>query len=152
MAAGTCGLEGLEMKLTSEVAGSMIEAAEAKAAQLGIAVNIAVLDSGAHLKAFRRMDGAALGAIDLAIRKARTAALFQMNSEDIWEFVKPGAPAEGMQFSNGILVTFAGGVLLKSAQGEIVGALGVSGGTVPEDGEIVAAGAAAFTSPSSPAA
>jgi uncharacterized protein GlcG (DUF336 family) len=139
------------MKLTSEMAGSMIEAAEAKAEGLGIAVNIAVLDSGAHLKAFRRMDGAALGAIDLAIRKARTAALFQMNSEDIWEFVKPGAPAEGMQFSNGILVTFAGGVLLKS-EGEIVGALGVSGGTVPEDGEIVAAGAAAFSSISRQAA
>jgi uncharacterized protein GlcG (DUF336 family) len=74
-----------------------------------------------------------------------------MNSEDIWEFVKPGAPAEGMQFSNGILVTFAGGVLLKS-EGEIVGALGVSGGTVPEDGEIVAAGAAAFSSISRQAA
>ena len=133
------------MKLTSQAAEAMIEVAAAKAGELGIAVNIAVLDSGAHLKAFRRMDGAALGAIDLAIRKAKTAALFQMNSEDIWQFVKPGAPAEGMQFSNGILVTFAGGLLLKSPDGEIVGAIGVSGGTVPQDGEIVAAGAAAFT-------
>ena len=132
------------MKLTSEAAETMVQAAAAKAAELGIAVNIAVLDSGAHLKAFRRMDGAALGAIDLAIRKAKTAALFQMNSDDIWQFVKPGAPAEGMQFSNGILVTFAGGVLLKSTDGEILGAIGVSGGTVPQDGEIVAAGAAAF--------
>ena len=132
------------MKLTSQAAEAMVEAAATRAGDLGVAVNIAVLDSGAHLKAFRRMDGAALGAIDLAIRKAKTAALFQMNSDDVWEFVKPGAPAEGMQFSNGILVTFAGGVLLRLADGEIAGAIGVSGGTVPQDGEIVAAGAAAF--------
>lgn len=132
------------MKLTSEDADRMLTAAGEKAAEIGIAVNIAVLDSGAHLKAFHRMDGAALGAIDLAIRKARTAALFEMDSEQIWEFVKPGAPAEGMQFSNDILITFAGGVLLRGGDGEVVGAIGVSGGTVPQDGEIVAAGAQAF--------
>jgi uncharacterized protein GlcG (DUF336 family) len=132
------------MTLTSNTADAMIEAAAAKANELGVAVNIAILDPGAHLKAFRRMDGAPLGAIDLAVRKAKTAALFQMNSEAIWDFVKPGAPAEGMQFSNGGLVTFAGGVLLKSPGGEIAGAIGVSGGTVPQDGEIVAAGVAAF--------
>jgi uncharacterized protein GlcG (DUF336 family) len=136
------------MKLTSEAAETMIAAAVAKASEIGVAVNVAVLDSGAHLKAFRRMDGAALGAVDLAIRKARTAALFQMNSEEIWEFVKPGAPAEGMQFSNGVLITFAGGVLLKGEDGEILGAIGVSGGTVPQDGEIVAAGSQAFSTSS----
>jgi uncharacterized protein GlcG (DUF336 family) len=137
------------MKRTTEAAERMIAAAADKASEIGIAVNIAVLDSGAHLKAFRRMDGAALGAIDLAIRKARTAALFEMNSEDIWEFVRPGAPAEGMQFSNGILITFAGGVLLRNGDGEIAGAIGVSGGTVPQDGDIVAAGAQAFDPPPS---
>ncbi len=134
------------MKLSTEAAETMVAAATEKAREIGIAVNIAVLDSGAHLKAFRRMDGAALGAIDLAIRKARTAALFEMDSEQIWEFVKPGGPAEGMQFSNGILITFAGGVLLRDDNAEIAGAIGVSGGTVPQDGEIVAAGAAAFRS------
>ena len=133
--------------LTSETADAMMDAAAAKARELGVAVNIAVLDSGAHLKAFRRMDGAPLGAIELAIGKAKTAALFLMNSDDIWQFVKPGAPAEGMQFSNGILVTFAGGVLLKSAD-EVVGAIGVSGGTVTQDGDIVAAGAGAFSAAS----
>jgi uncharacterized protein GlcG (DUF336 family) len=137
------------MKLTTQAAERMIAAAADKASEMGIAVNIAVLDSGAHLKAFRRMDGAALGAIDLAIRKARTAALFEMNSEEIWEFVRPGAPAEGMQFSNGILITFAGGVLLRTGDGEIAGAIGVSGGTVPQDGEIVAAGTQAFHPPPS---
>ena len=127
------------MNLTSAVAEAMIEAAVQKADAMKVAVNVAVLDSGAHLKAFRRMDGAPLGAIDLAIRKAKTAVLFGMNSEQLWDFVKPGAAAEGMQFSNDILVTFAGGVLLKSKSGEAIGAIGVSGGTVSEDGEIVAA-------------
>lgn len=127
------------MKLTSEVAEAMIEAAVQKAEAMDVAVNVAVLDSGAHLKAFRRMDGAPLGAIDLAIRKAKTAVLFGMNSEQLWDFVRPGAAAEGMQFSNDILVTFAGGVLLKSKNGEALGAIGVSGGSVSEDGEIVGA-------------
>jgi uncharacterized protein GlcG (DUF336 family) len=131
------------MYLTTKEAERMIGAAADKAASLGVAVNIAVLDAGAHLKAFCRMDGAPLGAIDLAIGKAKTAALFQMNSEDLWQFVKPGGPAEGMQFSNGNLVTFAGGLLLRK-EGEIAGAVGVSGGSVSQDGEIVAAGAAAF--------
>ena len=134
------------MRLTTRAAEAMISAAAAKADALGVAVNIAVLDGGAHLKAFRRMDGAALGAIDLAVGKAKTAVLFKMNSEDMWQFVRPGAPAEGMQFSNGILVTFAGGLLLKQEDGETLGAIGVSGGTVPQDGEIVLAGAAALAS------
>ena len=132
------------MKLTTRQAEKMINAGEAKARATGVAVNFAVLDAGAHLKAFRRMDGAPLGAIDLALGKAKTAALFQMNSQDLWQFVKPGGPAEGMQFSNGMLVTFAGGHLLRSGDGEILGAIGVSGGSVSQDGAIVAAAAEAF--------
>jgi uncharacterized protein GlcG (DUF336 family) len=132
------------MTLTSKAAEAMISAAAAKAFSIGVPVNIAVLDAGAHLKAFCRMDRAPLGAIELAIGKAKTAVLFQMNSQDLWQFVKPGGPAEGMQFSNGNLVTFAGGLLLKSRDLEIVGAIGVSGGSVWQDGEIVTAGAAAF--------
>lgn len=132
------------MTLTSKAAEAMISAAAAKAFSIGVPVNIAVLDAAAHLKGFRRMDGAPLGAIDLAIGKAKTAALFQMNSQDLWQFVKPGGPAEGMQFSNGNLVTFAGGMLIKERDLEIVGAIGVSGGSVAQDSEIVAAGVAAF--------
>lgn len=132
------------MRITTEAANVMIDAAAAKSAELGLAVNIAILDAGAHLKTFRRMDGAPLGAIDLAIRKAKTAVLFEMDSEQIWPLVKPGGPAEGLQFSNGGLVTFGGGVLLRSADGQVAGAIGVSGGTVAQDGEIVAAGAAAW--------
>ena len=71
----------------------IVAAARAQADGLGVAVNIAVLDAGAHLKAFSRMDGAVLGSIDVATRKARTAVLFQTTSEAVWEYCKPGAPA-----------------------------------------------------------
>lgn len=130
------------MPLNSTLTHKMIEAAAAKAAGLGVAVNIAIIDAGTHLKAFSRMDGAVLGSIDLAIKKARTAALFEVNSEAVWDYVKPGAPAQGLELSNGILATFGGGIPLKSAAGDMLGAIGVSGGTVPQDLEIANAGAA----------
>ena len=61
------------MQVTSHQAQAVIEGAEGKARELGLPVIIAVLDAGAHLKAFSRMDGAVLGSIDIAIGKARTA-------------------------------------------------------------------------------
>ena len=71
------------MQLTSRQAQAVIDAAAAKAQELGIPVNVAVLDAGARLKAFSRMDGAVLGSIDIAMRKATTAALFESNSEAV---------------------------------------------------------------------
>src|SRR5262249_59662421 len=91
----------------------MLAAAEEKARVIGVPVNIAILDAGAHLKAFTRMDGAVLGSIDVATRKARTAVLFQARSEAIWEYCKPGAPAPGLELSNGGLAPFAGGIPLQ---------------------------------------
>jgi uncharacterized protein GlcG (DUF336 family) len=124
----------------------MLAAAEDRAVAIGVPVNLAVLDAGAHLKAFVRMDGAVLGSIDVAMKKARTAVLFNCPSEAIWEHCKPGAPAPGLEMSNGGLAPFAGGVPLKDREGETVGAVGVSGGTVPQDLEIVQAAVAAFNS------
>ena len=132
------------MQLTSHQAQTIIDDAEAKARELGFPVVIAVLDSGAHLKAFRRMDGAVLASIDIAIRKASTAVLFQVNSEAVWEYCKPGAPAPGLEMTNGGLATFGGGVPLKSSDGNVIGALGVSGGTVQQDVEVAQAAFAAF--------
>jgi uncharacterized protein GlcG (DUF336 family) len=130
------------MALTSALAQNIIMAATGKAEALGISVTIAVIDGGTHLKAFSRMDGAVLGSIDLAVKKARTAALFEINSEAVWDYAKPGAPAEGLELSNGILVTFAGGIPLKSISGDMLGAIGVSGGAVQQDFEVAQAGAA----------
>jgi len=130
--------------ITSTKAQAILNAAEAKAAELGVRANIAVLDEGAHLKAFTRMDGAVLGSIDVALAKARTSALFGITSQAVWDHCKPGAPAPGLERSNGGLMTFPGGVPLV-ANGALVGAVGVSGGSPAQDAEIAIAGAATLT-------
>jgi uncharacterized protein GlcG (DUF336 family) len=130
--------------ITLHQARAVIAAGEAKAAAIGVPVNIAVLDAGTHLKAFSRMDGAVLGSIDIATRKARTAALFQTTSEAVWEYCKPGAPAHALELTNGGLAPFAGGLPLVDRSGAMIGAVGVSGGAVSQDLEIAQAAAAAL--------
>jgi uncharacterized protein GlcG (DUF336 family) len=130
--------------ITTLQARSVLDAGEAKAAAMGVPVNLVLLDQGAHLKAFVRMDGAVLGSIDVAIRKARTSVLFEAASEAVWEYCKPGAAAQGLELSNGGLAPFAGGIPLKGQRGETLGAIGVSGGAVPQDLEIALAAVAAF--------
>ncbi len=129
--------------ITAIQAAAILAAAEARAAELGVAANIAVLDAGAHQKAFQRMDGAVLGSIDVAIGKARTSVLFGLSSEAVWDYCKPGAPAPGLERSNGGLMTFPGGVPLTSPEG-LIGAVGVSGGSPAQDAEIARAGAGAL--------
>lgn len=130
--------------VTTRQAQAIIAAGEARAKELSISVNIAVLDSGTHLKAFSRMDNAVLGSIDLAIGKARTAALFTIPSDAVWDYCKPGAPAPGLERSNGGLVTFPGGLPLKAEDGTTIGAVGVSGGAVPQDLAVAEAACAAL--------
>lgn len=129
--------------ITSTQSAAILAAAEARAAELGVAANIAILDAGAHQKAFQRMDGAVLGSIDVAIGKARTSVLFGLTSEAVWDYCKPGAPAPGLERSNGGLMTFPGGVPLNTSDG-LIGAVGVSGGSPAQDAEIARAGAAAL--------
>ena len=131
--------------ITTDNARLLIAAGEARANEIGVPVNIAVLDAGAHLKAFSRMDGAVLGSIDIATSKARTAVLFQTPSEAVWEYCKPGAPAPGLERSNGGLATFAGGIPLFDAAGVPIGAIGVSGGAVAQDLAIAKAAVAALS-------
>ena len=131
--------------ITTEQARKLIAAGEAKAAAIGVPVNIAVLDAGTQLKAFVRMDGAVAGAIEVAKSKARTAVLFQIPSQAVWDYCKPGAPAPGLEHSNGGLTTFAGGIPLFDERGTLIGAVGVSGGAVPQDFEIVQAAVEALS-------
>src|SRR5688572_3734951 len=133
------------MPLSSSQARAVIAAAEGKASSIGVPVIVAVVDSGTHLKAFTRMDGAVLGSIDIALKKARTSALFQADSEAVWEYCKPGAPAPCLELTNGGLAPFGGGVPLFRSDGTCAGAIGVSGGAVSQDMEIARAGAAAWT-------
>jgi len=132
------------MHITSEQADTIIRAATSKAKNIGIAVVVVVMDNGGHLKAFSRMDGSWLGSIDVAMKKAKTAVLFETDTETVWEFSNPDAQAHGMEFTNDGLITFAGGIPLKDPVGQLAGSIGVSGGQVIEDLEIARAGLAAF--------
>lgn len=130
--------------ITLEQALAIVSAARAKAEKQGTLLDIAVVDAGANLKAFVRMDGAFLGSIDLAIKKARTSRLFNMPTGTLGDLSQPGKPLYNIEGSNGGLVTFPGGVPLKDKNGNIVGAIGVSGDSVENDHEVALAGAAAL--------
>jgi uncharacterized protein GlcG (DUF336 family) len=132
------------MQVTSQQADILIGAAKLKAETIGIATSIVVLDAGGHIKAFSRMDGAWLGSIDVAMKKAKTSVLFEMETQVVWNVCKPDAQAHGLDLTNGHLVTFAGGIPLKSADGRLIGAIGVSGGLVAQDYEIASAGVLAL--------
>ena len=126
--------------ITSRQADLILEASRSKATELGIAVSVVVMDSGGNLKALARMDGAWLGSIDVAIKKAKTSVLFEMESQTVWQFSSPNGPAHGIESTNDGLVTFAGGIPIKTKGGKLWGGVGVSGGTVEQDQEIARAG------------
>jgi uncharacterized protein GlcG (DUF336 family) len=104
-------------------------------------MNIAVVDAGANLKAFARMDGAWLGSVDISIKKARTARFFDMPTGEIGKLSQPGGDLFGIEHSNGGLISFPGGLPLKDASGTVIGAIGVSGDTVKNDHAVATAGA-----------
>jgi uncharacterized protein GlcG (DUF336 family) len=139
-------VSGGSRMLTCDLAEHAISAAKSRATDLGISVNIAVLDAGGYLKAFTRMDRAILASIDVAIGKARTAVLLETTSEDAWDFCKPGGPAPGLERSNGGLVTFAGGIPIRDSNQRVIGAVGISGGTVAQDLAVAKAAIAAVDS------
>lgn len=123
------------MDITQEKAQQIIEAAIKKSRELDVKMNIAVVDSGANLKAFARMDGAWLGSADIAVKKAKTARYFDMNSGEIGKLSQPGGSLFNIEHSNGGLISFPGGVLIKKGD-DIIGAIGVSGSTVENDHEV----------------
>lgn len=131
--------------ITLEQANAAVSAAIEKARAIDTKMDIAVVDAGANLKAFTRMDGAWLGSIDIAIRKARTARFFDMNTGDIGGLSQPGGSLYNIEHSNGGLITFPGGVPITNAAGQIIGAIGVSGSSVENDHEVATAGAAAIS-------
>src|SRR5688500_15327672 len=109
------------MNVSSERAKSAIRTVEARAKEVGALSNIAIVDSGANLVAFLRMDDAMLGSADVAIRKARTAALFCMTTEALGNLAQPGQPLYGIESTNGGLVLFGGGAPIRDVSGAVVG-------------------------------
>ncbi len=130
------------MNITLEQAEKMIDAAKQKSVALDTKMNIAVVDGGANLVAFVRMDGAWLGSLDIAIKKAKTARFFDMNTGIIGELSQPGGALYNIEHSNGGLITFPGGMPIKNAAGEVIGAIGVSGSSVENDHAVAEAGVA----------
>ena len=131
-------------EITLQQARAAVNAVLEKSQEIGVKMNVAVVDAGANLKAFARMDGAWLGSIDIAIRKARTARFFDMDTGEIGNLSQPGGPLYNIEHSNDGLITFPGGVPVRNAHGEIVGAVGVSGSTVENDRLVAETGAAAI--------
>jgi uncharacterized protein GlcG (DUF336 family) len=128
--------------ITAEQAHAVLAAAMTKAKEIDTKMDIAVVDAGGNLKAFVRMDGAWLGSIDISIKKAKTARMFDMPTGEIGKLSQPGGPLYQIEVSNQGLITFPGGVPLKTADGTIIGAVGVSGSTVDKDHAVASAGAA----------
>lgn len=129
--------------ISLDQAQAAVAAAIAKSKEIGTKMDIAIVDAGANLKAFARMDGAWLGSIDISMKKARTARYFDMNTGEIGKLSQPGGPLYNIEVSNGGLISFPGGVPLKAADGTIIGAIGVSGSSVENDHTVAMAGAAA---------
>lgn len=129
--------------VTAELARAMIDAAERKAAEMGHPFVIAVVDDSGVLKAFSRMDGAALLSVQIAQDKAYTAAGFGLATDAWHDFVKDDPPL-AMGAAPGIdrLVVFGGGYPVKAGDA-VIGAIGVSGGHYSQDMEVAKAGLAA---------
>jgi len=132
------------MNITLAQAEKMIAVAKEKSTAIDTKMNIAIVDAGANLIAFARMDGAWLGSLDISIKKAKTARFFDMNTGIIGELSQPGGPLFNIEHSNNGLITFPGGVPVKDANGNVIGAIGVSGSSVENDHTVAEAGALAI--------
>lgn len=129
------------MHVSIQQAEQAIKAAVKKAKALKTKMCIAIVDSGANLKAFHRMDDAWVGSIDISIKKAKTSCFFGMPTGQIGELSQPAGPLFGIEHSNDGLITFPGGLPIVDDEGVLVGAIGVSGSSVENDHKVAQAGA-----------
>jgi len=130
--------------VTLEDARRVIAAAEGKAHAIGQPMNIAVVDAGGNLVAHVRMDKAWIGSVDISINKAWTSRAFDISTKDLATHSQSGDQFFGIHASNrGRVMIFAGGIPLKR-DGQVVGAVGVSGGSGDQDHAVAEAGVAGF--------
>jgi uncharacterized protein GlcG (DUF336 family) len=124
------------MKLPCVVSEILAEVAEGEAAKLGVPMSIAVVDSEGGLQLFKRMDGTLPASTELAVSKAFTAAVLRMPTHQVGELSQPGQPLYGIQHTHhGRIILFGGGYPLR-VQGQVVGGIGISGGSVEEDMQV----------------
>lgn len=131
------------MNITLAHADTIIAAAKVKAVELGTKMNICIVDTGANMVAFARMDGAWLGSTDISHKKAKTSVFFDMDTAVLTPITQPNTPLFNIEHSNGGLITFPGGVVIRDAKGVMIGAIGVSGSSVENDHAVATAAAQA---------
>lgn len=120
-------------KMTLALARQLVEKVELKAQEMGLRVVVAIADAGANIVTVDSMDGAYIASLDIAMNKTFTAVSLKMPTTKVAELAQPGAPLYGIQHTNnGKIVIFGGGEPL-IADGEVIGGLGVSGGSLEED-------------------
>jgi uncharacterized protein GlcG (DUF336 family) len=130
--------------LTLDDATLITTAALTQAGDLGIQVTITVVDGGGNVRTQTRMDGARFGTLNVSANKAFTAAAFGAPTKVLSDLVQPGAPLYGFaDATGGRFVSFAGGIPLVRGD-EVIGAIGISGGSVDQDQAVADAGAAAL--------
>jgi uncharacterized protein GlcG (DUF336 family) len=132
---------GSKKVLTIELARRVSEAAREEAAKNGWSMCIAIVDDGANLLHFERMDGTQMGSVQVSMEKARSAALFRRPTKALEEAVAQGRSVV-MKLAGAVPVE--GGVPLMAGE-EMIGAIGISGATSPQDGQVAQAAAAALT-------
>jgi uncharacterized protein GlcG (DUF336 family) len=131
-------------QLTYDEARTAVDAALAKAREIGSPSSVAVMDNGRELLALARMEDALLASPEIAQGKAYTSASMKMPTGDIAPLTEPGGPFYGLEHTHHRpMVVFAGGLPLE-AGGEIVGSIGVAGGSPDQDVEVASAGVAAL--------
>ena len=123
-----------------KLATSALNAALAEAEKLNLKMNIAIVDAGGHLVSFARMDDSILGAIDVSIKKAKTAVFLKAPTGEVGKLSQPGGPIYGVEQTNGGLVTFPGGLPILNSKGKLIGGIGVSGDSVTNDEKVAEAG------------
>jgi uncharacterized protein GlcG (DUF336 family) len=135
------------LKLSSKEIDAIVAACKKKAQEIGMPMDIAVVDEGGNLLHFERMDGAIVGGISLAIDKAYTAAIFGIRTEELGRTALPGGPDFGISSSDHGRITIFGGGVPIIFENHLLGAVGCSsGGTSEQDSAVATAGAGALKS------
>lgn len=130
--------------ITLALCKELLEAAEQEAANVGVPMVISIVDGGGNLVATHRMDDALLVSLDIAQNKAWTAVALKMSTENLAKATGTGKELFGINTTNnGRVVIFGGGIPLEK-DGVIIGAVGVSGGSVKDDIKVATAAVKAF--------
>jgi uncharacterized protein GlcG (DUF336 family) len=125
--------------LTLEHARRLTDAALTHGETAGLNISVAITDDGGHLLAFARSEDANLATIDIALQKARTSVFFKAATRHLTAAMQPGGPIYTAQLTSGGLTAIPGGVPVLDTDGQLIGAIGISGGTADQDDIIATA-------------